>query len=468
MKDTPCFEFPVTIYSILEQITPTLSKARVRIFYKGANRNGSYITDEFAEKLISTLPYAPVKGIYDAGQGDYLDHGPDNNYGRIYGVVPVDNNFAWETNIDEDGVARVYATCDVYLYTAMYKEAGEIVGKSQSMELYPPSISGEWIIYQGSRYFKFTDGAFFGLQVLGDAVEPCFEGASFFTVQNAEEGIKQLTKIIEQLNAYVLKYSYGGKSKMELNFKVSDREKFDAIWTLLNTRYNEEGGWEISYSILDIWDEYALVYNYEYNRYERVTYTKNDETDTVELGDFSVRFIMDLSENEKALVDGLRTAAGSFELLSEAYEAGQKAIEDLKARDEEISEYSTKISELETSISTLNTEKETTETNFAELSDKFSVLEEEVNSLREYKAASEKEKKLAVIKSYESVLNEDTIEDFTKRVDEYADVISLDKDLAYALKNSNFSIFTQTPEFIPMSDNGSQGDLRELLTQYKK
>lgn len=255
---------------------------------------------------------------------------------------------------------------------------------------------------------------------------------------------------------------------MSLNFKVSDREKFDAIWTLLNTRYNEEGGWEISYSILDIWDEYALVYNYEYNRYERVTYTKNDETDTVELGDFSVRFMMDLSESEKALVDGLRTAAGSFELLSEAYEAGQKAIEDLKARDEEISEYSTKISELENSISTLNTEKETTETNFAELSDKFSVLEEEVNSLREYKAASEKEKKLAVIKSYESVLNEDAIEDFTNRVDEYADVISLDKDLAYALKNSNFSIFTQTPEFIPMSDNGSQGDLRELLTQYKK
>lgn len=468
MKDIPCFEFPVTIYNILEQITPTLSKARVRIFYKGANRNGSYITDEFAEKLISTLPYAPVKGIYDAGQGDYTDHGPDNNYGRIYGVVPVDNNFTWETNVDEDGVARTYATCDVYLYTAMYKEANEIVGKSQSMELYPPSISGEWIVYQGSRYFKFTDGAFFGLQVLGDAVEPCFEGASFFTVQNAEEGIKQLTKIIDQLNAYVLKYSYGGKSKMELNFKVSDREKFNAIWTLLNPKFNEEGGWEVSYSILDIYDEYALVFNYEYNRYERVTYTKNDESDTVELGEFSVRYFMDLSESEKAIVDGLRTAAGSFELLSEAYEAGQKAIEDLKARDEEISEYSTKISELEENISTLNTEKETTENNFAELSNKFSVLEEEVNGLRAYKANSEKEKKLAVIKSYENVLNEDTIEDFTKRVDEYADVISLDKDLAYALKNSNFSIFTQTPEFIPTNDNGSQGDLRELLTQYKK
>lgn len=467
MKDTPCFEFPVTIYNILEQITPTLSKARVRIFYKGANRNGSYITDEFAEKLISTLPYAPVKGIYDVGQGDYTDHGPDNNYGRIYGVVPVDNNFAWETNVDEDGVARTYATCDVYLYTAMYKEAGEIVGKSQSMELYPPSISGEWIVYQGSRYFRFIDGAFFGLQVLGDAVEPCFEGASFFTVQSAEEGIKQLTKIIDQLNAYVLKYSYGGKSKMELNFKVSDREKFDAIWTLLNTKYNEESGWEISYSILDVYDDYALVYDYENKCYGRVAYTKNDEADTVELGEFTVRYIMDLSAEEKTLVDSLRIAAGSFELLSEAYEAGQKAIEDLKARDKEINEYSTKISELESNISTLNTEKETSENNFAELSGRFSVLEEEVEDLRAYKAKSEKEKKLAVIKSYESVLNEDVIEDFVNKVDEYADVISLDKDLAYALKNSNFSIFTQTPEFIPV-ESGSQGDLRELLTQYKK
>jgi len=242
---------------------------------------------------------------------------------------------------------------------------------------------------------------------------------------------------------------------MELNFKVSDREKFNAIWTLLNPKFNEEGGWEVSYSILDIYDEYALVYNYEYNRYERVTYTKSDEADTVELGEFSVRYFMDLSESEKAIVDGLRTAAGSFELLSEAYEAGQKAIEDLKARDKEISEYSTKISELEENISTLNTEKETTENDFTELSNKFSVLEEEVIGLRAYKANSEKEKKLAVIKSYENVLNEDTIEDFTKRVDEYADVISLDKDLAYALKNSNFSIFTQTPEFIPTNDNGS-------------
>ena len=53
--DTICKEFPVTVYGNFEQYSKTISKARCRIFYKGANRNGTYITDEFAEKLLSTI-----------------------------------------------------------------------------------------------------------------------------------------------------------------------------------------------------------------------------------------------------------------------------------------------------------------------------------------------------------------------------------------------------------------------------
>ena len=76
-------EFPVVVYSNLEKYSEVLSKARVRIFYKGLNRNGTYITDQFAEKLISTLPYAPVKGIYE--ENDYTDHGEARTEGRAYG-----------------------------------------------------------------------------------------------------------------------------------------------------------------------------------------------------------------------------------------------------------------------------------------------------------------------------------------------------------------------------------------------
>nr|DAH17951.1 MAG TPA: hypothetical protein [Caudoviricetes sp.] len=47
----------------------------MRIFYKYANRNRTYIDDDFAEKLLNTLPYTPVSGIWDDDEEDFTDHG---------------------------------------------------------------------------------------------------------------------------------------------------------------------------------------------------------------------------------------------------------------------------------------------------------------------------------------------------------------------------------------------------------
>ena len=38
-------EFPISIYGTVEKFNDTLSKARCRIFYKGGNRNGTFITE---------------------------------------------------------------------------------------------------------------------------------------------------------------------------------------------------------------------------------------------------------------------------------------------------------------------------------------------------------------------------------------------------------------------------------------
>ena len=150
------YEFPVAIYGNFQKFSDTISRARVRIFYKGLNRNRSYITEEFAEKLIKTLSYVPVKGIFE--EVDYTDHGDKRSEGRIYGVVPADHNFAWEKHVDEDGVEREYACCDVLLYTAIYPEAELITGKGQSMEIYSPSIKGQWIYMEGKKVFRFEEG----------------------------------------------------------------------------------------------------------------------------------------------------------------------------------------------------------------------------------------------------------------------------------------------------------------------
>ena len=128
--DKKITEFPVVLFGKLEPYNTTISKVRVRTFYRGENRNGSYITDDFANKLISTIPYAPIKGIYSQEEKDFEGHGSERSEGRIYGVVAAEPNFAWEKHVDPDGVEREYACVDGLIYTALYEEAADIAGKS--------------------------------------------------------------------------------------------------------------------------------------------------------------------------------------------------------------------------------------------------------------------------------------------------------------------------------------------------
>ena len=449
-------EFPVTIYGNLKELNPVLSKARCRIFYKYENRNGTYITDEFAQKLISSLPYTPVKGIYDNFDEDYTDHGLKRDLGRIYGIVPENPNFSWEKHLDEDEIEREYACCDVYIFTALYEEASQIVGKSQSMELYQPSIKGDWAIINGKKLFKFEDGCFLGLQILGDDVEPCFEGAAFFTFYN------DLKNAIKKLEKYSLDSNIkGGKSEMtKLNFKLSDSQKHDAIWVLLNDKYTEESNWEISYTILDIYDDYALVYSYEAGSYERVYYTKNDETDSIELGARKKCYVIDVTEEEKTALDALRAFNGG------TYEKIDENIQEIDTIKQQNSEFSTKIEELNNTVSTLTTERDTSVENYNNAQEQISTLTNELETLKDYKNSVETQEKEQVIASYSELLNNEILDSYKSKISEYSSATELDKELAYELKKTNLEVFTKTPQYLP-KDTPNTG-IEAILAKYKK
>ena len=449
-------EFPVAIYGNLKELNPVLSKARCRIFYKYENRNGTYITDEFAQKLISSLPYTPVKGIYDNFDEDYTDHGLKRDLGRIYGIVPENPNFSWEKHLDEDEIEREYACCDVYIFTALYEEASQIVGKSQSMELYQPSIKGDWAIINGKKLFKFEDGCFLGLQILGDDVEPCFEGAAFFTFYN------DLKNAIKKLEKYSLDSNIkGGKSEMtKLNFKLSDSQKHDAIWVLLNDKYTEEGHWEVSYTILDIYDDYALVYSYEAGSYERVYYTKNDETDSVELGARKKCYVIDITEEEKTALEALRAFNGG------TYEKIDENIQEINTIKQQNSEFSTKIEELNNTVSTLTTERDTSVENYNNAQAQISTLTNELETLKDYKNSVETQEKEQVIASYSELLNNEILDSYKSKISEYSSATELDKELAYELKKTNLEVFTKTPQYLP-KDTPNTG-IEAILAKYKK
>lgn len=466
-------DFPVTIYGNLEPYNQVLSKGRCRIFYKYGNRNGTYITDEFADKLLATIAYAPVKGIYDSDEKDYTDHGQRRDLGRIYGVVPEQHNLQWEAHMDEDGIERTYACVDVLLYTGLYTEAKEILGKAQSMELYAKSIKGDWQIIEGKRYFVYTDACFLGLQTLGDEVEPCFEGAAFFSMYTA---LKDLVAHLDEYAQNLHTGEQGGNQMSQVNFKLSDDEKFRALWMLLNPRDNAENDYVVEYDICAVYDDYALVRNYAENCYERVWYVKDDETDSLSITKKELCFIVDVSEEEKEVLDYLRKqGCHTYEQITEHF----NVFADLNTK---ISESDTKIEELNNTISTLTVERDEVQasneqlkidfdslkTDYTKAQEDINTLTTEKDALAAYKKSIEDANKQAVINQYTDVLSAELLNEYSANLEKYS-AEDLDMKLTYEVKKARPEIFSHNPQpaYVP-KDTSVKSGLEDILARYEK
>ena len=478
--------FPITVFGNVEKFSDVMSLGRCRIFYKYGNRNGTYITDEFAEQLIKSLPYTPVKGIFDEIDGDYTDHGEKRDMGRIYGIVPgpQDMNFAWEKHVDDDGVEREYACVNVYYYTALYEEAGDIFGKSQSMELYRKSIVGDWKIINGKQYYVFEKGCFLGLQVLGDNVEPCFEGAAFFSLF---QSVKDLYEKLEQYQSNFQNYGEGGNTMPTINFKVSDNQKHDFLWSLLNVNFTEEGGWAVEYGICEIYDEYAIVRNYAAGIYERVYYTKNDETDSLEITKKEQCYIVDVNESEKKALTILQSMNGNnYELVDERLANAENSVATLTEQNatltEQNSTFSTTIEELNSNIATLNTEKADVDALYTAATDKIASMEteysaaqatiasltEERDTLATFKKDTIDEQKKAIIANYASVLDKEILDTYTEGMDNYT-LEQLDMQLTYEQKKAHPEVFTKNAPaaYVPKEETPKSG-IEALLSKYER
>ena len=494
--------FPISVYGRMEKFSDTISRGRCRVFYKGRNRNGTYITPEFAEKLIASAPYTPVKGIYDGAGADYTDHGKKRSEGRIYGIVPADPNFAWEKHLDADGIEREYACFDVLYYTALYKEAGEIDGKGESMELFRDTLKGEWKYIEGKKTYVFTDGCFLGLQALGDDVEPCFEGASFYSHEN-EPNIIALLKKYEKRTDLFQNHEQGGNETMpSINFKISDGQKYDFLFSLLNPNFNEAGGWMIEYCICEVYDEYAIARNYAEGIFERIYYTKNDENDSLEITNKERCYIVDVNEAERDALNNLK-GESTYEQIAQSIADQAATITSLNTTvgelsgqvttlntsvetlTEQNSQYSTKVEELEEQISTLTTERDEARTNYengqADLNEvtsnynealsNLSTITIERDELAAYKHNVETEAKKAVVEGYTEHLSEEVIESYMNNLDNYT-IEDLDMKLTYEQKKANPALFSKQPAapagaMLPKDNPGDRG-INDILARFEK
>lgn len=198
----------------LKPFNPLISECTIKVMYIGKNRNGSFIDKNTAIQMANSLPGTPIVAVYREDVEDYGDHGHvitiENGEVKFacktvpYGFVAPDARVWFQkfTDTDEFGneTEHEYMMTTGYLWTGQFPEAQKVIeeGQPQSMELDDDTLDGHWAndSESGMDFFIINDAMFSKLCILGDDVEPCFEGASVTAVDADFSVEKEFTRTL--------------------------------------------------------------------------------------------------------------------------------------------------------------------------------------------------------------------------------------------------------------------------------
>jgi len=364
-------------------VNPLMSKGVVKVFYIGQNRNGSFITKEVATNMSKTLRGCPIVGQYKEEKQDFVDHGDQviidgdgikfNTLTKPYGFVSPDAKvwFQFFEDTDEFGNSclREYLCTEAYLWTEQFPETKRVFKEHnpQSMELDEKSIEGHWATdnNSGLEFFIINDAIFSKLCILGEDVEPCFEGSMFLPETSSnfskqDDFMKSLFTMMEELK-FALK-SEGGLSMPENENQTVEQ---------VNTTEVQEN------EAADVTSAENSENNIENFSSEQ---DENNESNTV--------------ENDN-IVEGF--AKKDDEKKSEEDPASQE--------DEDIEDDEKKKPASKNNLNTADFEK--LQNDFSQLQNDYALLQEENKKLLEFKQKIEDEKKDELIASFYMLSDED-------------------------------------------------------------
>lgn len=216
-------------------INPLMESCEIKVLYIGQNRNHSFISKEVANEMSKTLRGAPIVGYYREQAEDFGDHGDQvvidgdgfhfNCLTKPYGFVAPDAKVWFQEFEDTDDfgnvVTREYLMTTGYLWTGQFEEAKRVLtkGNNQSMELEEQSLDGYWStdVKSGFDFFIINDATFSKLCLLGEDVEPCFEGARVTAPQVSNTFSKQESDFKSTLFSMMkeLKFALERRNTME-------------------------------------------------------------------------------------------------------------------------------------------------------------------------------------------------------------------------------------------------------------
>ena len=417
------------------EINPLMSSCEIKVLYLGENRNHSYITKDVATEMAKTLRGAPIVGYYKEEKDDFADHGERMIFDdegikfecltRPYGFVAPDAKVWFQKfdDVDEFGntTTREYLMTTGYLWTGQYEECKSVVegGKPQSMELDEESLEGHWSTNSktGMDFFIINDAIFSKLCILGEDVEPCFEGSSI----TAPEVSKTFTKMDDNFKKTLyammqdLKFALEGGQKMiidEAETKVTESEvvETEAEITAEETSIETEATVE-----------------------EETTLETEESSENKDTEDQSV-----LAENDNSIEDQSSqenfTKADDKDEEEESKDANDSKEDSESEEDDEDKEYKCgENGKKEKSYSLLETELAETKAAYADLEQKYQVLVE-------FKKQIDNEKKDALINSFYMLSDEDKADVIENKSNYSLDEIESKLSVICVRKRVNFDL----------------------------
>ena len=240
-------------------INPLMSACEIKVFYIGQNRNKSFISKQVATQMAKTLRGAPIVGYYKPDKEDFTDHGEEitidgdgvhfKNNTKPYGFVAPDAKVWFKDFEEEDdfgnSVIRTYLMTTGYLWEGQFEEAKKVFeddGKPHSMELDEKSLKGHWATNPNNNmeFFIINDAIFEKLCILGDEVEPCFQGSGITapevsTTFSLDDNFKHtLFTMMEEL-----KYALEGGNTMAKVAEASVNEIVTTVEPEVTTEFTE-------------------------------------------------------------------------------------------------------------------------------------------------------------------------------------------------------------------------------------
>lgn len=327
----------------ITSISPLISKCEIKVLYVGENRNKSYISKEVATKMAQSLPGVPIVGYWSETKEDFLDHGERviidgdgvkfKDMTKPYGFV-APNARVWFQKFDDtdefgNHEIREYLMTEGYLWTKQYEECKRIMseGNPQSMKLFEEGLKGYWSTdkNKGIDFFIINDALVENLCILGEEVEPCFEGADITSpnvsskFSKTDEVVTTLFSMMKELKD-VLEYGEGGNLMDTEDIKVEDTVEIAAEEVTEEPVVEEV---TVEEPVVETAVEESPAVESDFEKKEE---DDNKEEDKKEEDNSE--------ENDSDSEDKKKEEEKKFELSEEEYFSLTKEIEDLKAENE--------------------------------------------------------------------------------------------------------------------------------------